>query len=83
MAQVILNVPDISCEHCVRTVTQALQPLEGVRSVRVDIPTQTVRVDFDERAVDVERMKAVLQAEDYPVASVEPVAAGETEGATA
>jgi copper chaperone len=71
MAQVILKVPDISCEHCVHTVTQALQPLHGVRSVRVDIPTQKVRVEYDEGQVDVERMKEVLEEEEYPVASVE------------
>lgn len=76
MAQVTLNVPDISCEHCVRTVTEALQPLEGVRSVRVDIPTQQVRVEFTEGALDVERMKEVLREEEYPVASAEPFTAG-------
>jgi copper chaperone len=76
MATTVLTVPDISCEHCVQAVTQALQPLEGVRSVRVDIPTQKVRVEYDESAVGVERMKEVLQEEDYPVAAVEPVAAG-------
>ena len=38
MATTVLNVPDISCEHCERTITNALQPVDGVRSVRVDIP---------------------------------------------
>jgi copper chaperone CopZ len=76
MAQIILTVSDISCEHCERTVTEALQPVEGVRSVRVDIPAQKVRVEYDEGTVSVERMKEVLQAEDYPVASVEPAGAG-------
>ena len=76
MAQVTLTVPDISCEHCVRTVTDALQPLEGVRRVQVDIPTQRVRVEYDEHAIGVERMREVLQEEEYPVAAVEPAAAG-------
>jgi copper chaperone len=70
VATTILNVPDISCEHCRRTITGALSPLEGVREVRVDIPAKQVRVDYDENLVDVERMKDVLQQEDYPVASV-------------
>jgi copper chaperone len=70
MKQVILNVPDISCEHCERAITGALTPVEGVRSVKVDIPAKQVRVDYDEAAVDVGRMKDVLQEEDYPVESV-------------
>jgi copper chaperone CopZ len=69
MTQVVLTVPDISCSHCEATVTKALAPLPGVRHVRVDIPAKRVTVQYDEGQVDVERFKAVLQEEDYPVAS--------------
>ena len=69
MAQTTLSVPDISCEHCERTITEALTPLDGVRAVKVDIPAKQVNVDYDESAVDVDKFKAVLQEEDYPVAS--------------
>jgi len=70
MATTVLNVPDISCEHCERTITNALTPIAGVHSVNVDIPGRQVRIDYDESQVNVDRMKDVLQAEDYPVASV-------------
>lgn len=69
MAKTTLSVPDISCEHCERTINSTLSPLAGVREVRVDIPAKEVHVDFDEAAVDVERFKAALAEEDYPVAS--------------
>jgi len=70
MSNVTLNVPDISCEHCERAITNALTPVEGVRTVSVDIPAKQVRVDYDEAQVNVEKMKDVLQEEDYPVESV-------------
>ena len=70
MAQTVLNVPDISCEHCQRTITNALTPVAGVRAVDVDIPARQVRVEYDEAAVDVDRMKEILREEDYPVESV-------------
>jgi len=70
MSNVTLRVPDISCEHCERTITNALTPVAGVRAVHVDIPTKQVQVDYDEAKVDVERMKAVLSEEEYPVQSV-------------
>jgi copper chaperone CopZ len=41
-----------------------------VRAVNVDIPAKQVRVDYDDRVVDVNKMKDVLQEEDYPVESV-------------
>ena len=70
MAHATLNVPDISCEHCERTITQALTPLQGVTSVRVEIPEKRVHVDYDDSKVGVERFKEVLQEEEYPVESV-------------
>jgi copper chaperone len=70
MATTVLNVPDISCEHCERTIVNALGPVSGVQQVKVDIPGKQVRVDFDETHVNVEQMKAILQEEDYPVESV-------------
>ena len=73
MTRAILEVPDISCEHCERTVREALEPLQGVRQVDVDIPGKTVVVDFDETAIDVGRMSATLAEEDYPVAAARSV----------
>ncbi len=70
MATSVLNVPDISCEHCERTITQALTPVAGVRSVNVDIPSRQVHVDYDEAQVKVDRLTEILAQEDYPVASV-------------
>lgn len=70
MREVVLRVPDISCEHCERTVRQALGRTAGVHQVEVDIPAKEVRVSYDDASVDVERLKAVLRDEDYPVASV-------------
>jgi copper ion binding protein len=70
VANTVLNVPDISCEHCEHTITTALSPVEGIRAVNVDIPARQVHVEYDEARVDVDRMKAVLGEEDYPVESV-------------
>lgn len=70
MATTVLTVPDISCEHCERTITEALSPVDGVQTVQVDIPAKQVRVDYDPTAVDADRMKAILADEDYPVSSV-------------
>jgi copper chaperone len=70
MSNVTLNVPDISCEHCERTITNTLQPVNGVHSVQVDIPARQVRVDYDNSQVSVDTMKDLLQEEDYPMESV-------------
>jgi copper chaperone CopZ len=75
MTSAVLNVPEISCDHCARAITEALSPVEGVRRVSVDVPKQQVRVEYDEAQVGLDRMKSVLAEEEYPVASVEPASA--------
>jgi len=53
MTSQTLSVPDISCAHRDRAIRGTLEPLAGVRSVAVDIPGQTVRVQYDEDAVTI------------------------------
>jgi copper chaperone len=69
MATTVLNVPDISCEHCERTITNALTPVAGIQRVNVDITAKQVHVDYDAAKVTIEAIKDVLQEEEYPVAS--------------
>lgn len=71
MAKAVLNVPDISCEHCERTITTALAPVPGIRRVDVNIPGKQVTVEYDEVHVDLHRLSDLLQEEDYPVESVQ------------
>ena len=57
-----------------RSPARALTRLvPGVRAVDVDIATKKVTVEYDGAQADVERFKAALAEEDYPVAAAEPV----------
>jgi YHS domain-containing protein/copper chaperone CopZ len=76
MTQITLKVPDITCDHCDRTITNALTPVAGIQRVAVDIPTRQVQLEYDPDRVDLEQIKTVLEEEYYPVASV--AAAGQT-----
>ncbi len=70
MSKAVLNVPDISCEHCEQTITRALSGQPGVETVRVDVPAKAVHLDYDPARLSLERVKEILNEEDYPVASV-------------
>lgn len=65
---VVLSVPDISCAHCEKTVVNALQGKPGVQAVRVDIPAKTVHLSYDESALSLDQVGAILDEEGYPVA---------------
>ena len=45
----ILNVDGITCEHCVDTIKEAVEILDGVLRVDVDIKNKQVVVEFDEK----------------------------------
>jgi len=50
----ILNVDGITCEHCVDTIKEAVEILDGVFSVDVDIEKKQVVVEFDEKIAKAE-----------------------------
>jgi copper chaperone len=66
--EAVLSVPDISCEHCVNAINGALQALRGVEAVTTDIPTKTVHLRYDSRAVSMEKIESVLDDIGYIVA---------------
>ncbi|HEX8732922.1 MAG TPA: copper ion binding protein [Ktedonobacterales bacterium] len=63
-----LSVPDVSCEHCVKTINGALGAVEGVEQVSVDIPSKTVRLTYDANQVGMEKIEEVLDEAGYTVA---------------
>ena len=42
-----LNVPDMSCGHCKATVEGAIQSLDPMAEISVDLQTRTVDIDTD------------------------------------
>lgn len=71
MAQVqetVLSVPDISCEHCVKTINGALGALPGVESVQTDIPSKSVHLRYDASQVSMPQIEATLDDAGYTIA---------------
>jgi copper chaperone len=66
--ETVLSVPDISCEHCVKTINTALGELNGVRAVETDIPSKTVHLTYDPSQVSLETVEAALDEAGYTVA---------------
>lgn len=40
-----LKLPDMTCGHCVRTVTKTVQAVDAQARLEVDLPTHTVRIE--------------------------------------
>lgn len=66
MTSLTLNVPNISCGHCVHTIQSELSELEGIEKVVASSDTKQVTVSFDPPA-DEDKIKALLAELNYPV----------------
>jgi len=43
----VFSVPDMSCEHCKKTITSALKKIAGVKDVIINLNTKRVEVIGD------------------------------------
>ena len=63
MAKTTLEINGMSCQHCVKTVTDALTALEGVQRAKVNLRKGEAIVHFDAaRATTVNLTEAITEA---------------------
>ena len=60
-----LTLPDMTCGHCVRTVTNTVQKLDASAQVQVDLPRHLVTIQTSQPEAAV---KQALADEGYPAA---------------
>lgn len=67
MRELELKIEGMTCEHCVRTVTNALSSVKGVSRVEVSLETGRARVELEED-VPLEELKRAVEEWGYRVA---------------
>ncbi|GHO44408.1 heavy-metal-associated domain-containing protein [Ktedonospora formicarum] len=70
MKEVTLSVPDMSCEHCVNAINNALKSLDGIEGVNIDLSSKTVAFGYQPEQVTMEKIEAALDDAGYSVADV-------------
>ena len=64
MTEKTYTVTGMTCDHCVRSVTEEVSALDGVTGVSVDLPTGTLTVAGD-REVGVAEVRAAVDEAGY------------------
>lgn len=59
-----IHVKGMSCQHCVKAVTKALNEIEGVSSVKVNLSSGEVTFK-EEQAVDTEVLRERIEKAGY------------------
>ena len=61
-----LTVQDMTCKHCVRRVTEAVQSIDNDAKVEIDLDTAKVRIDSQ---AELDRIVAAIDGAGYPVSA--------------
>lgn len=67
MRKVVLQAPEIHCDHCKTSLEGAVGSLDGVASVEVAIGDATIDVTYDEGALDLDTIKHAIEEQGYAV----------------
>lgn len=67
MSTVVLKIEGMSCEHCVRAVSNAINELDGISGVNVDLKSNTATVEYDPALANIDQMKAQIEDQGYDV----------------
>jgi copper chaperone len=64
----VMKVKGMSCQDCVMSVTEALNQLDGIQNIQVDLQKGEVRFD-NTRGVASDRISKAIQEAGYQVIS--------------
>jgi copper chaperone CopZ len=67
MAIETFSIPNISCGHCVMSIKNELNELDGIKTVEGDPEYKSITVEFESPAT-LEQIKETLKEINYPAA---------------
>jgi len=67
MKEKVFNVEGMSCNHCVMAVKGAVEGLDGVSSVEVNLEQGTAKVEFSDAVIESDIVEAI-EEEGFKVA---------------
>ena len=63
----IINVEGMSCEHCVKAVTDAVTAVAGVDSAVVDLEAKTATVTYDPDTGSLDEIVSAIEDQGFEV----------------
>jgi len=64
---VAIPVYGMSCEHCVKAATNALNACKGVKEVQVSLEDKSAQVVYDDDIISLSEMESAIVEEGYRV----------------
>jgi len=55
----------MTCEHCKKTVTEALEEIEGVKKAKVNLKRKQAKVTYDADQTSISKLTEVIKEAGY------------------
>ena len=68
MSEKTVNVPNISCGHCVKTIEREVGELEGIEGVKAEQDSRNVTISWDPETTDWVVIENHMKDINYPPA---------------
>jgi copper chaperone len=65
MTTTTLKISGMTCGHCVRTVTEALEQVDGVEAARVELDAGRAVIDYDAKRTSSRALANAVMDEGY------------------
>lgn len=63
----VVKVQGMSCNHCVNSVEGTVGNLTGVSSVKVNLDSGEVAVEFDNEKITLDQIKETIEEQGYDI----------------
>ena len=67
MENINLKVPGMSCSHCEKAIKGALAELAGIGTVKIDLDSKDVNIDYDPASTGPDKIKAAIEDQGYDI----------------
>ena len=61
----MIAVPTVQCGSCVRTITSALEEVDGVKHTNIDLEKKVAHVEYDNKTVTLNKIEKAIAAAGY------------------
>jgi mercuric ion binding protein len=61
----MISLPTMQCATCVETIQKAVEKVEGVQSIHIDLKTKMAHVSFDSGKTSLEKIEKAIAAVGY------------------
>ena len=65
MKNITIKIKGMSCQNCVKAVTEELTALDGINKVNVSLENTCAEVEYDESKVTTDKMLEVIKELEY------------------